>query len=164
MNRLVSILFLALSSCATGGNTSHRVVADYQKSFADLAQEVTVGQSFEVTLGDLSRVSHKAEASAEVEILLVILDRKLSFDEAMADLRSKQMRPINLTELFALAAKMSEFPTSGFMVVELGTLWDAPNGQKTVATLSIGDGYRYITAMDATRAINERCIIAAVRK
>jgi hypothetical protein len=164
MYRIFLWVFLLLSSCASGGDTTHRVFADYRKSLSDLAQEVSVNQSFEVTLGDLSLVSQKAESSAEVEVLLIILGRKLSFNEAIADLRSKKLRPANLTEFFALAVKMSTFPASDLMVVELGTLLEAPNGQKSVATLSIRDGYRYITTLSVDRTFHERTIFAAVRK
>ncbi len=164
MNRMSLLLFFLLTSCVSGGDTSHRVVVDYRKSLSDLAQEATTSQNFEVTLGDLSKVSQKAESSVEVEILLVLLGRKLSLSEAMAELKSKQLRPVNLTEFFALASKMSTFPASDFTVVGLGILLDAPNGQKSVATFSIREGYRYITTMDATRTFNERTIYAAVRK
>jgi hypothetical protein len=164
MNRFLTFFCLSLSACASDPGNTHRVVIDYRKAFPDLIQEAAATQNFEVTLGDLSRVPQRAEASAEIEVILVDLGRKATVDEAISELRSRQLRPANLAELFALASKMKDFPASDLKVVELGTVWESHNGQKVVAYFSIGEGYRYITSIEADRTFNERWAFAAVRK
>ena len=103
--------------------------------------------------------AHKG--TAELDIVLVHLDRKVSYEEAIQELHKRGLRPAKLKELLAFGAKYLD--EQKYIIVALGTVWWPWYGARGVVCLFGSAGGRFLDLADDF-ADGEDYRFAGVRK
>jgi hypothetical protein len=129
-----------------------------------------VNDSYEgLTWGDWKEPNGETPAKfpsrrkVETETVLVHLDRYAETSEVLAELDSRGLRPANVAELLAFGVDHPEVQRE-FPIVELGSIWVGPHGNRYVACLWRYSDQRNLRLDWNGRQWDPRCRFLAVSK
>lgn len=138
-----------------------RVTVDYSRSLAemikagryDLANQDITADHFPVT----------GEGKRELELVPVHLNRVVSTEEAIAEIKSRGLRPGKLEELLALGEKHPDLQRE-FPILALGSVWQSPYGRRFCPSLWSAGAWRILYPCWLVHDWGGRCRFLAVRE
>lgn len=121
---------------APADGTAFSLTVDYSKSLDRL---VRVG-GYDYACPEINEDNFPVDLSngrveVEIDAVLMHLDRSVTGDEAMEELRRRNLRPATMFELLAFGVEYPDQPHQ-HSIVELGSTWEQPWSEGI--TLSVG--------------------------
>ena len=118
----------------TVGN-AYPLTVDYSKTF----EQMIAAGSYDWVSSDITSEHFPVKGTGEIELegQLIHYGRNMSSEAVLADLDQRGLRPATMAELLAFGAKYPELQRQ-FPIVELGSVWQSPDGDRDVGCLGRG--------------------------
>jgi hypothetical protein len=136
-----------------------RVIVDYGKSL----KEIIVARKYDYVDPNITEKNFptKGSGKSEVEVELVHYNKRMTSEEALADFKTRDLKPGPIEVLCAVGRERPEFQRE-FLIVALGSAWQDLDGGRYVPCLWDGLGVRCLRLRRFERDWDENCRFLAI--